>query len=83
MDMQRSRTIVLIVLMASVLLAVAGLYLYSEGSLAVGVLLLIIGVAVAMICLTVLRLMSWVDNPWLVNEDGRRKQRPDDGKTEK
>lgn len=74
MDMQRTRTLVLAILMASVLCAVAGLFLYSRGSVMAGVLLLIIGVAVAMICATVLRLMSWVDNPWLVNEDGRKKQ---------
>ena len=75
MDMQRSRTITLIVLMAAAVCAVAGLFLYTRGSVIPGVLLLIIGVAVGMICITVLRLMSWVDNPWLVNEDGRRKRR--------
>lgn len=74
-DMWRSRTIVLFVLMAAAACIAVGLILYSGGSVVPGVLILIAGVAVGLICITVLRLMSWVDNPWLVNDDGRRKRR--------
>jgi len=38
-----------------------------------GVLLLIIGVSVGMICATMLKFMSWYDYPWLLNGHGREK----------
>lgn len=48
-------------MMASAVLALVGLTIYLQGSTLPGVLLLIIGIAVAMICSTMLKFMSWYD----------------------
>ena len=73
MDVPRTRSAVRIVLLLAVLSAIAGLVVYSRGSVLPGVLLLIIGVSVGMICATMLKFMSWYDYPWLLNGHGREK----------
>lgn len=60
--------------MASAVLALVGLIIYFQGSTLPGVLLLIIGIAVAMICSTMLKFMSWYDYPWLLNGKGKRER---------
>jgi|GEM_PF-3884628 len=60
--------------MASAVLALVGLIIYLQGSTLPGVLLLIIGIAVAMICSTMLKFMSWYDYPWLLNGKGKRER---------
>lgn len=74
MDIPRTRRITRIVLMASAVLALVGLIIYLQGSTLPGVLLLIIGIAVAMICSTMLKFMSWYDYPWLLNGKGKRER---------
>lgn len=49
-----------------------GLTIYLQGNVLPGVLLLIIGVAVAMICSTMLKFMSWYDYPWLLNGEVKK-----------
>lgn len=74
MDIPRTRRITRVVLLVSVLLALVGLTIYLRGSVLPGVLLIIIGVAVAMICSTMLKFMSWYDYPWLLNGEVRKRE---------
>lgn len=74
MDIPRTRKITRIVLAVSAILALIGLTIYLQGNVLPGVLLLIIGVAVAMICSTMLKFMSWYDYPWLLNREVKKRE---------
>lgn len=73
MDFGRVRLIAQILVVVAGLCIVGGLIGYSKGFVAPGVILMIAGVSVGMICVSVLRLISLVYNPWLVTHKKSKK----------
>lgn len=75
MDFGRIRRIATAFTLLALACIAVGLLAYLKGSVAIGVTLMIVGVSVGIISMTYLRMLSLVDNPWLVtNKKNKRKK---------
>lgn len=75
MDFGRIRRIATAFTLLALACLAVGLLAYLKGSVAVGVILMIVGVSVGIISMTYLRMLSLVDNPWLVTNKKNKKRK--------